>query len=36
MARVARNWNDFNQPLRDRRQDVYEAVLGNAAGSGAH
>lgn len=23
MARTARNWNDFNQPLRDRRPDTY-------------
>ncbi len=23
MARVARNWNDFNQPLRDRRPEAY-------------
>ena len=23
MARVARNWNDFNQPLRDRRPETY-------------
>lgn len=26
MARVARNWNDFNQPLRDRRPETYGAL----------
>lgn len=36
MARVARNWNDFNQPLRDRRQEVYEAVISSASRSGVH
>jgi len=28
-ARRKRNWNDFNQPLRDRRGDVYDAMLGS-------
>jgi hypothetical protein len=23
-----RNWNDFNQVLRDRRTDVYDEMLG--------
>ena len=27
-ARRKRNWNDFNQPLRDRRTDVYDEMLG--------
>lgn len=27
-ARRARRWNDFNQPLRDRRTDVYGEMLG--------
>lgn len=27
-ARRKRNWNAFNQPLRDRRVDVYDTVLG--------
>lgn len=27
-ARRKRNWNDFNQVLRDRRTDVYERMLG--------
>ncbi|WP_119165280.1 nitrilase family protein [Algihabitans albus] len=27
-ARRKRNWNTFNQPLRDRRVDVYDTVLG--------
>jgi len=26
MARTARNWNDFNQPLRDRRPDTYDLL----------
>jgi N-carbamoylputrescine amidase len=28
-ARRKRNWNDFNQILRDRRTDVYETMLGS-------
>lgn len=28
-ARRRRNWNDFNHPLRDRRSDVYGAMLGS-------
>lgn len=28
-ARRKRNWNDFNQILRDRRTDVYDAMLGS-------
>ena len=27
-ARRRRNWNDFNQVLRDRRTDVYGEMLG--------
>lgn len=27
-ARRKRNWNDFNQVLRDRRTDVYDRMLG--------
>ena len=27
-ARRKRNWNDYNQVLRDRRQDVYDEMLG--------
>ncbi len=26
MARVARSWNEFNNPLRDRREEAYGAV----------
>lgn len=33
-ARAKRNWNDFNQPLRDRRTDVYGEMLGSAARPG--
>jgi predicted amidohydrolase len=29
-ARRKRNWNDFNQVLRDRRTDVYDEMLGSA------
>lgn len=29
-ARRKRNWNDFNHPLRDRRIDVYDQMLGSA------
>lgn len=28
-ARRKRNWNEYNQPLRDRRTDVYEEMLGS-------
>ncbi len=28
-ARRSRNWNDFNQILRDRRTDVYDEMLGS-------
>jgi predicted amidohydrolase len=28
-ARRRRNWNDFNQVLRDRRTDVYDEMLGS-------
>jgi predicted amidohydrolase len=35
MARVARNWNDFNHPLRDRRDDVYAEVLGRVRSDGS-
>ena len=28
-ARRKRNWNEFNQPLRDRRIDVYGEMLGS-------
>jgi predicted amidohydrolase len=28
-ARRKRNWNDFNQVLRDRRQDTYDEMLGS-------
>jgi N-carbamoylputrescine amidase len=28
-ARTARAWNEFNHPLRDRREETYGAVLGN-------
>jgi predicted amidohydrolase len=33
-ARRARNWNDFNQILRDRRTDVYDEMLGSGASRG--
>jgi predicted amidohydrolase len=33
-ARRKRNWNDFNQPLRDRRDDVYGTMLGSTAKPG--
>lgn len=33
-ARRKRNWNDFNQVLRDRRTDVYGEMLGSAAKRG--
>ncbi|WP_421989316.1 nitrilase family protein [Roseococcus sp.] len=28
-ARRKRNWNDFNQVMRDRRRDVYDEMLGS-------
>lgn len=28
-ARRKRNWNEYNQPLRDRRKDVYGEMLGS-------
>jgi N-carbamoylputrescine amidase len=28
-ARRSRNWNEFNQPLRDRRVDLYDEMLGS-------
>ncbi len=33
-ARRRRNWNEYNQPLRDRRTDVYGEMLGAAAEKG--
>lgn len=33
-ARRKRNWNEFNQPLRDRRTDVYSEMLGSEARPG--
>lgn len=33
-ARRKRNWNSFNQPLRDRRSDVYEHMLGSGYAPG--
>ena len=30
-ARSARNWNDFNQPLRDRRPETYSGIFGPSA-----
>lgn len=35
-ARRKRNWNDFNQPLRDRRVDAYGMMLGADIPSGWH
>ena len=35
-ARRKRNWNEYNQPLRDRRTDVYSEMLGSAHKSGWH
>ena len=29
-ARRARNWNAFNQVLRDRRSDLYDEMLGSS------
>jgi N-carbamoylputrescine amidase len=31
-----RNWNDFNQVLRDRRTDVYDEMLGADVKRGWH
>jgi N-carbamoylputrescine amidase len=33
-ARRKRNWNDFNQILRDRRTDTYDAMLGSGVKPG--
>ncbi len=33
-ARRKRNWNEFNQVLRDRRVDVYDEMLGSGAPRG--
>ncbi len=33
-ARRKRNWNEYNQVLRDRRTDVYDEMLGSAAQRG--
>lgn len=33
-ARRKRDWNDFNQILRDRRTDVYDEMLGSEVGPG--
>jgi len=33
-ARRKRNWNEYNQVLRDRRTDVYEEMLGATASPG--
>ncbi|NTI76594.1 hydratase [Agrobacterium rhizogenes] len=33
-ARRKRNWNDFNQVLRDRRTDVYDQMLGSGCQAG--
>lgn len=33
-ARRKRNWNDFNQILRDRRTDCYDAMLGSGVKPG--
>lgn len=35
-ARRKRNWNDFNQVLRDRRTDVYDRMLGSNSKPGWH
>jgi predicted amidohydrolase len=35
-ARRKRNWNEYNQPLRDRRSDVYGEMLGSHAPPGWH
>ncbi len=33
-ARRKRNWNEYNQVMRDRRTDVYDEVLGSKARPG--
>jgi N-carbamoylputrescine amidase len=33
-ARRSRNWNEYNQVLRDRRTDVYDEMLGARVGRG--
>ena len=33
-ARRKRNWNEYNQVLRDRRSDVYDEMLGSDAARG--
>ncbi|MEK0083533.1 nitrilase family protein [Benzoatithermus flavus] len=33
-ARRKRNWNEYNQVLRDRRSDVYDEMLGSSARPG--
>jgi len=33
-ARRKRNWNAFNQVLRDRRSDVYDEMLGSGLNRG--
>lgn len=35
-ARRKRNWNEFNQVLRDRRTDVYDRMLGSGHKPGWH
>lgn len=35
-ARRSRNWNAFNQPMRDRRTDVYDEMLGSKLPRGWH
>jgi len=33
-ARRKRNWNEYNQVLRDRRSDVYDEMLGSQVAPG--
>jgi predicted amidohydrolase len=33
-ARRKRNWNEYNQVLRDRRKDVYDEMLGSGVKPG--
>jgi predicted amidohydrolase len=33
-ARRKRNWTEYNQPLRDRRKDVYGEMLGSQQTAG--
>jgi predicted amidohydrolase len=35
-ARTARNWNEFNSPIRDRRPDTYGPVVDPSAALGMH